>query len=52
MCKALAAGADCVMLGRLIAGTQESPGKLLINEGRLSKIHRGMAGYGANLARA
>eukprot|EP01016_Furgasonia_blochmanni_P002414 TRINITY_DN10948_c0_g1_i10.p1 TRINITY_DN10948_c0_g1~~TRINITY_DN10948_c0_g1_i10.p1 ORF type:complete len:571 (+),score=106.81 TRINITY_DN10948_c0_g1_i10:181-1893(+) len=52
MCKALAAGADCIMLGRLIAGTDESPGRIFLNEGRLVKIYRGMAGYGANLAKA
>lgn len=52
ICKALAAGADCVMLGRLISGTDESPGKILIKNGKKVKIIRGMAGYGANLANA
>ena len=52
MCKALAAGADCIMLGRLVAGCDESPGKVLLKDGRRVKIYRGMAGYGANLAKA
>lgn len=52
MCKALAIGADAIMLGRLVAGCDESPGKRLVHEGRLVKIYRGMAGYGANLAKA
>jgi IMP dehydrogenase len=52
MCKALAAGADCIMLGRLVAGCDESPGKLLLKDGKRVKIYRGMAGYGANLAKA
>ena len=40
--KAIAAGADCVMLGSLLAGTKESPGELLIYEGRQYKSYRGM----------
>lgn len=52
MCKALAIGADCVMLGRLIAGTDESPNKPFLKDGKYVKIHRGMAGYGANLSKA
>lgn len=40
--KALAAGADCVMLGSLIAGTKESPGETIIYEGRKYKSYRGM----------
>lgn len=52
MCKALASGADCIMLGRLVAGCDESPGKVLLKDGKRVKIYRGMAGYGANLAKA
>jgi len=40
--KAIAAGADSVMLGSLLAGTQESPGETVIFEGRKFKIYRGM----------
>tara|TARA_B100001175_G_scaffold278139_1_gene254548 strand:+ start:112 stop:1578 length:1467 start_codon:yes stop_codon:yes gene_type:complete len=40
--KAIAAGADSVMLGGLIAGTQESPGETIIFEGRKFKSYRGM----------
>jgi len=46
MCKALAAGADCVMLGRLLAGCSESPSNVIYREGKLMKVYRGMAGYG------
>ena len=40
--KAIAAGADCVMLGSLLAGTLESPGETIIYEGRKFKTYRGM----------
>ena len=40
--KAVAAGADCVMLGSLLAGTLESPGETIIYEGRKFKTYRGM----------
>ena len=40
--KAIAAGADSVMLGSLLAGTKESPGETVIFEGRKYKIYRGM----------
>jgi len=40
--KAIGAGADCVMLGSLLAGTKESPGETIIYEGRKFKSYRGM----------
>ena len=40
--KAIAAGADCVMLGSLLAGTMESPGETIIFEGRKFRSYRGM----------
>lgn len=40
--KAIAAGADCVMLGSLLAGIKESPGETIIFEGRKFKSYRGM----------
>ncbi|MEN2992057.1 MAG: IMP dehydrogenase [Bacteroidia bacterium] len=40
--KALAAGADAVMLGNLLAGTEESPGETVLYEGRKFKVYRGM----------
>lgn len=45
--KALAAGADCVMLGNLFAGTDESPGQVILYQGRRYKIYRGMGSIGA-----
>ncbi len=44
MCKALAVGASCLMLGRLIAGCEESPGVSFNKDGKFVKIYRGMAG--------
>ncbi len=40
--KAIASGADCVMLGGLLAGTEESPGEKVLYEGRSFKMYRGM----------
>jgi IMP dehydrogenase len=45
--KALAAGADSVMIGSLFAGTEESPGETLLFEGRSYKVYRGMGSMGA-----
>lgn len=42
MVKALAAGASCIMAGSLLAGTEESPGEVVILEGRKYKSYRGM----------
>jgi IMP dehydrogenase len=47
MVKALAAGADCVMMGSIFAGTEESPGEAIIYEGRKFKEYRGMGSLGA-----
>ncbi len=47
MVKALAAGADCVMMGSIFAGTEESPGETIIYEGRKFKEYRGMGSMGA-----
>ena len=49
--KALAAGASTVMIGRLFAGTDESPGHVILRNGKRYKIYRGMASFYARLAR-
>ncbi len=49
--KALAAGASTVMIGNLLAGTEESPGATIIRENRKYKIYRGMASHSAYLSR-
>jgi IMP dehydrogenase len=45
--KAIAAGADCVMIGSLLAGTDESPGETILFQGRTFKTYRGMGSMGA-----
>ena len=45
--KALAAGADVIMVGSLLAGTEESPGEVELYEGRSYKVYRGMGSIGA-----
>lgn len=51
LAKAIAAGASSVMIGSLLAGTEESPGLVIDREGIKYKISRGMASLSANLAR-
>lgn len=45
--KAIAAGADCVMIGSLFAGTDESPGEMILYQGRTFKSYRGMGSTSA-----
>ena len=47
MAKAIAAGASCVMIGGLLAGTDETPGDIILFKGRSYKIYRGMGSIGA-----
>lgn len=49
--KALAAGASSVMVGSLFGGTDESPGKTLVKNGKKFKMYRGMASFYASLGR-
>ncbi len=48
--KAIAAGADCVMMGGMLAGHEESPGEKVQLEGRAFKIYRGMGSQGAMMS--
>jgi len=47
LAKALAAGAECAMIGALLAGTEESPGEVYLYQGRSYKSYRGMGSVGA-----
>ncbi len=47
LAKAIAAGANCAMLGSLFAGTEESPGEVVLYQGRSYKTYRGMGSVGA-----
>ncbi len=47
VCKAIAAGASSVMVGSLFAGTDESPGSMVLYQGRSYKVYRGMGSMGA-----
>ncbi|MBN9082984.1 MAG: IMP dehydrogenase [Rhizobiales bacterium 62-17] len=47
LAKAIAAGAECVMIGSLLAGTDESPGEVFLYQGRSFKSYRGMGSVGA-----
>ena len=47
LAKALAAGADCAMIGSLLAGTDETPGEVFLWQGRSYKAYRGMGSVGA-----
>ncbi|MGF1763871.1 IMP dehydrogenase [Aliivibrio kagoshimensis] len=47
VCKAIAAGASCVMVGSMFAGTEEAPGEVILYQGRSYKSYRGMGSLGA-----
>jgi IMP dehydrogenase len=47
LAKAIAAGAECVMIGSLLAGTEEAPGEVFLYQGRSFKSYRGMGSVGA-----
>jgi IMP dehydrogenase len=50
LAKAIAAGADCVMLGSIFAGTDEAPGETIFYQGRSYKAYRGMGSVGAMMS--
>jgi len=47
LAKAIAAGADCAMIGSMLAGTEEAPGEVQLYQGRSYKTYRGMGSVGA-----
>ena len=47
ICKAIVAGASCVMVGSMFAGTEEAPGEVILYNGRSYKAYRGMGSLGA-----
>jgi len=47
LCKAIAAGASSVMIGSMLAGTEEAPGEVVLFKGRSYKVYRGMGSLGA-----
>ena len=47
LAKAIATGADCAMVGSLLAGTDEAPGEVFLYQGRSYKSYRGMGSLGA-----
>ncbi|ORT48937.1 inosine-5-monophosphate dehydrogenase [Vibrio sp. qd031] len=47
ICKAIVAGASCVMVGSMFAGTEEAPGEIILYQGRSYKSYRGMGSLGA-----
>lgn len=47
LCKAIASGASCAMIGGLFAGTEEAPGEVILYQGRSYKAYRGMGSVGA-----
>ena len=51
LAKAIAAGADCAMVGSLLAGTDETPGEVFLYQGRSYKAYRGMGSVGGDVAR-
>jgi IMP dehydrogenase len=51
LAKAIGAGADCAMFGSLLAGTEESPGDVVMSQGERYKEYRGMGSIGAMKAR-